>query len=304
MRSIPVTLQDHLEQSAQTLCLLLKIVCRDGDVFGFTSNDRARTYDDGVHLLEYQQRAGFEMSAVEATSELGVDNAEASQLIPVFDLPDDITELQINGGKLDYAEFWVWGVNYEDLDTSDSPYVAKHWEVMSGTLGQARMTDGQLVFNELRSLSQQMQQSIVPLTSLTCRTELGSPICGVDVTPLWRDFTVTDVGFESDRTFTIVGPEADSPAIEDWRYTPGLVEWYTGDNAGMRPQVESVAVGVVTLSTATRYPVQNGDTGRIRPDCRKRYLEDCIGVYANGLEFDGEPHLPIGDEDTLSSGEL
>lgn len=304
MRSIPITLQAHLEQAAQTTCLLLKYVCRDGDVYGYTDHDRAITYDDGLGEVAYQQRAGFEMSQLSATAEMGVDNAEAPALIPVFDLPDEISPEQIHGGKLDGAEFWIYLVNYEDLDTSGSPYVPKHSEMMCGTVGQVRMENDQLVVPELRSLSAQMGQTITPLTSLTCRLIFGSPECGVDADALWDTFTVTAVGAESDRTYTITGPELNSPAIVDDRYQPGLTQFLTGDNAQRYFQVESNVGQVITQAEATRFPVQVGDTGRIRPDCRKRFLEDCIGIYANGLNFDGEPNLPINDEDLNNAGDL
>ena len=298
MRTIPSTLQSHLEQTATTTCIIWKIVCRDGDVFGFADLDTDVEYDDGTGVITYRARAGYEQSQISASGDLGVDNAEATGLVATWDYPEAITETQIQAGKFDYAEHWVWLVNYLDLDTSDEPYVAKHLELMSGTVGKITISSGQLWNTELRSLSQQMKQDIVPLTSLTCRYRFGSPECGIDAEALWLDFEVTDVGLEDDRTFTIDL----SPA--DHAYQPGLVNWVTGDNAGLSPEVEDNTGSVVTLAPAAKYPIQIGDTGRIRPDCRKRFIEDCIGIYDNGLEFGAEPNIPIGDEDALNRGDL
>jgi uncharacterized phage protein (TIGR02218 family) len=300
MRTIPSVLQTHLEQSAQTTALLLKYVCRDGTTFGFTDHDRDIDYDDGDGLITYVCRAGYDVSQIAATSEIGVDNAEGSGLIPLFTLPDDITEDEIDGGKMDNAEFWLWIVNVEDVDT-ESPYSAKHAELMSGTVGQVRTVDGQVVFPELRSLSQQMQQNFVPETSLTCRYVFGSTECGVDAEALWESSVVTAVGVEDDRTFTIALAHSAS------FYKPGLVQFLTGDNEGRyfeiednEPSADSPTGTEITLSGATAYAIQAGDTLRARPDCRKRFVEDCIGVYANGNNFGGEPYIPVNDEDGVN----
>jgi uncharacterized phage protein (TIGR02218 family) len=298
-RDIPIALQSHLEGSATTLCMLLKIVCRNGTTFGFTSSDKDRDYDDGDGLITYKAPTGFEMSEVSASSDLGVDNAEGSGLIPIYDLPEYITEQDVQAGLLDYAEQWVYLVNYRDLDTSDSPYRAKHAELFSGTVGRNKISFGQVLQLELLSLSNQMRQNFVQKTSVRCRNDFGDEFCGVDVEALWQEFEVVAVGAESDRTFTIDGPSVSSPPAADHAFQPGLVEWTYGDNTGTHPEVEDNLGAVVTLATPTRYPVQAGDRGRIRRDCKKRFVEDCIGENDNGLNFNGEPNLPLADDEQL-----
>lgn len=301
MRNVPAALQAHLESSATTLCLLLKIVCRDGTTFGFTTNDKDRTYDDGQGAITYTAPTGFEMSEVSASSDLGVDNAEAGGLIPIFDFPETISEQDIDAGLLDYAEQWVYLVNYSDLDTSDSPYVAKHAELFSGTIGRGSVSFGQLLRLELLSLTNQMRQNFVQKTSVRCRNDFGDEFCSVDAEALWQDFEVTAVGAESDRTFTADGLGLSSPPTADDFFKPGLVRWTYGRNAGTRPEVEGNVGAVITLATPTRYPVEVGDLGQIRPDCKKRFLEDCIGLYNNGLNFNGEPNLPLADDAQLAA---
>lgn len=302
-RNVPAALQAHLEGSATTVCLLLKIVCRDGTVFGFTSNDKDRDYDDGEGqgTITYKAPTGFEMSEVSASSDLGVDNAEGSGLVPTYDLPEYISEEDLDAGLLDYAEQWVYLVNYEDLDTSDSPYRAKHAEIHSGTVGRGRINFGQVMHLELLSLSNQMRQNFVAKTSVRCRRDFGDAICGVDAEALWMDFVVTAVGAESDRTFTADGAGIQSPPVMDNIFEPGLVRWTYGRNQGTSPEVEGNVGPLVTLATPTRYPIEVGDMGQIRRDCKKRYLEDCIGVFDNGLNFDGEPYLPLAEDAALGA---
>lgn len=300
-RNIPITLQSHLEQAATTLCLLVKIVCLDGTTFGFTTSDRDRTYDDGLGPVTYTAATGFEMSDVAASADLGVDNAEATGLVSVFDLPVGISQQDVDAGRLDYAEQWVYLVNYEDLDTSDSPYAAKHAELFSGTVGRGKVSFGQLLNLELRSLSQQMKQNFVALTSITCRRDFGDALCGIDAEALFLDFEVTAVGAENDRAFTASGMALDSPPVADHLFEPGLVRWTVGDNAGTSPEVEDNIGPVITLATPTRRPIQIGDQGQIRRDCKKRFLEDCIGEYANGDNFDGEPNIPVGEDEQLAT---
>lgn len=281
-------MQAHLEQAATTVCVVIKIVCQDGDTFGFADHDKDVPYDDGSDTngpVVYRAREGYEQSPVAATTGLGVDNAEATGRVAVWDYPDHITEEQINAGKLTGAEQWVYLVNYEDPSMG-------HVELHSGNVGQVKIIDGDIWNTELLALSARMKQDIVPLTSVTCRRVFGDSVCGIDAEALFEPFEVTDIDFgETDRIFEI--DLAPASGFYDW----GLVRWTSGANSGTSPEVEGNAGPVVVLATPTRYPVQVGDQGLIRIGCRKRFREDCIGVHDNGLNFDGEPDLPLADED-------
>ena len=69
----------------------------------------------------------------------------------------------------------------------------------------------------------------------------------------------------------------------------------TGDNAGRQYDVESADSDGISLTEVTIYPISIGDTYRIRPDCAKRFQEDCIDTWDNGVNFKGEPHIPTCD---------
>jgi hypothetical protein len=80
---------------------------------------------------------------------------------------------------------------------------------------------------------------------------------------------------------------------------PGRIEWLTGPNVGRVYSLESFepssAGSAVVINEPMPYPISVGDEFRIRPDCGKRYFEDCVGVWNNGPNFKGEPLIPVGD---------
>lgn len=289
MRQIPVELQTHLDSGVTTTCQLLKITCTDGDIFAFSGLDTRVLYDDGDGLQTYVAHYGMEVSNLASEAGLSVDNAEASMLF-LFDVSRAVTAEQIDAGKFDYAEYVLYVVNYMDLTPG------RHAMLSSGTIGQIRTVDGQTFTPELRSLAQQTKQTIGELTSVTCRTKFGSAQCGVDAEALWETHTVTAVGAESDRAFT-----SDTITGATGFFAPGLVQFLTGDNAGKYIEVEANTGTDVVLRFPTRKQIAIGDTFRIRPDCKKRFIDDCIELYDNGLNFRGEPNLPLGDESKLNA---
>lgn len=293
MRSVPAALLAHLQQSGTTTCRLLKITLRDGIThFGFASLDRAVTFDDGAGALTYSAVNGFDPSGLAADSTYSVDNAEGFALIS-DDISPGITIEQIATGALDDAQWKLYLVNYEDLATG-------HVLLDAGDVGQVRVKQGLVWIPELLSYVVRLRQPIGHVDSRLCRAIHGSPAnaqtgCGVDITPFWVNGTVTAVGAETDHSFT--GTVLSTSPVNPF---PGRVEWLTGANAGLELWTDGFAAGVVDLGEPTPFPIQIGDTYRIRPDCRKRFEEDCIAVWNNGINFKGEPLIPVGD---ASSGQ-
>lgn len=134
MKSIPITLQDHLDEPVNTTCYLLRIVRNVGfngvadPVIGLSTLDIPVVYDDGDGAIVYSAMAGFLPSNIVMSGDLSVDNAEADILIPAYDL-GPIIEDEINKGKFDNAPYTLYRVNYKDLTTGS------HEIVMQGTIG-------------------------------------------------------------------------------------------------------------------------------------------------------------------------
>ena len=294
-REVPSALQAHLDDEANTTCRLLKITLRDGVTsFGFTSLDQDVVYDDGDGERTYTATNGFDPSALSATADYQVANAEAYALIS-DDVSPGITVDDIERGALNDATWKLYLINYHDSPSQG------HILLDAGDVGQVRTRYGMVWLPELLSRIVRLRQPLGHVDSRTCRAVFGSPAnsqtgCGFDITSLWVNGTVTAVGAETDAMFT--GDVTTTSPVDPF---PGRIEWMTGDNAGVESWVDSFAAGVVRLGEGTPFPITIGDTYRIRPDCRKRYVEDCIDVWDNGINFKGEPLIPVGDASAIQT---
>jgi uncharacterized phage protein (TIGR02218 family) len=297
VRDIPAALQTQLDGTGTTLCYLLKITGTDGTSFGVTSLDVDVDYDDGFGEITYSAPIGMDQSALETSSDLKVDNSEA--LVILADT-GPVTPEKIEAGVLDYAKFIVYRVNWKSLVSGE------HYIAQTGTTGAVKNRDGLAGVIELRSLSQNLKQTYGKLYSITCRAVFGSTTptyeaCNFNAESLWDAGEVDTVGTETDREFTgLLAPDATGPngALE---FAPGLVEWLTGDNAGDTSEIEEISGAVFTLRFPTWRTIVSGDTYQARPDCAKRFTEDCIGAYDNYLNFRGEPLIPLADESSQVS---
>lgn len=311
-KTIPAQLVAHKALPATTLTSCIRMgPLPDGSYVALTMLDRAIDYDlnDGVGVLTYHARTGIDLSQFVASADLSVDNAEASTLQEQPTWPNTgITEAMIDRGDLRGVEFIVFEVNYNDLTPG------RHEEFSSGLIGEVRLLPGGLIVPELRDWSNVLTQaSVNQLYLKTCRATFGSqPIgtgggvveerypCMYDLTPEWVNGTVTAIGAEVTRDFTASG----LAQAADY-FAPGLVEWLTGDNAGMSREIEAFGLGgVVTLRNLSRQPIQVGDTFRIRRQCSKKWTghNSCKDTFANQQWFRGEPNIPDASANTLSVG--
>ncbi|SDW95278.1 DUF2163 domain-containing protein [Lysobacter enzymogenes] len=288
MKSIPLALRNHLAQDTTSWTFLMKVVCKDGTVFGFTTLDADVTHDDGGGDLVYRADQGFTPQRLQATADLGVDNTD----LQGWYSDTGISEARIRAGLFDFARVWVYRVNFMDLSQG-------HEIVAAGTLGESKYSDTGWV-TEFRSLSQQLKQPLAQLYSLTCRARFGSkPIgtpgasiterkpCNKDI--VWSPGTVTAVGAEPDRLFSDSGR-----GEPDGFYKPGVVEWLTGQNAGAQVEVVAFAADQFELLLPTPYPIEAGDTYRVRQDCDKTFAM-CKTRHNNTLNNRSEHLTPVAD---------
>lgn len=291
-RTIPSALQEHLDQHSTTTTRLLKIILRNGDVYGLSMLDRDIPYDDGQGVVTYRATTGFDPSTLSSDVGYSVDNAEGYALMGVSGITVDMVER----GELDDAQWIMYLINFEDKQADGSLTPRRHIILDAGDLGEVRTRYGMIWIPELLSYSMRLRQTIGSVWSRRCRAIFGSPAasqtgCGVNIAPLWVNGTVVAVGAETNRVFT--GDLLyNSPGIVPF---PGRVQWLTGNNAGKEFATEDIDGDTCTLNETTPYAIEVGDTYRIRPDCRKRYREDCIALWNNGPNFKGEPYIPVGD---------
>lgn len=288
MRKVPPILQEHLDQPATTTTRLLKVMLRNGVTYGLAMLDRDLVYDDGAGPITYVATNGFDPSMLSSDIGFSVDNAEGYALIS-NDI-SGVTEDMVQRGELDDAQWIMYLVNFEDLGSG------RHVILDAGDLGEIRVRYGMAWIPEILSYAMRLKQPIGGVWSRKCRAIFGSPStsqtgCGVNVSGLWVTGEVVSVGAESNRVFTgdvLTAPGGVAPF-------PGRVQWLTGNNAGREFATESVDGETCTLSETTAYAVQVGDQYRVRPDCMKRFKEDCIDTWNNGPNFKGEPLIPVGD---------
>jgi uncharacterized phage protein (TIGR02218 family) len=310
-RHIPIALQAHKNESGNTTCLLMKIspVTPGFSAYGVTTLDRDVVYDDGYGEMTYSAAVGFEPTSLQFRGDMSVDNAEATSLMPVFDIP--VSEADIRAGAYDFAACKVMEVNFEDLTMG-------HVTLQEGTVGQITIDANGLSFvNEIRGLVAQLKQSVCEKDSLTCRAPFGSqPIgslipgpqlrrgwCGFDAEALLVDAEVVSLGLENTVTFTVTP----ATGLTTNSLAPGLVVWVSGLNAGRSNEIDSnTAGGQITLRFPTDFPVQVGDQLRYRPDCNHNARDSSRGcAHWFGAEwvlhFRGEPDIPIGDAAQLET---
>lgn len=294
MRSIPSQLLLHKSRTSTTLCTLIKIVAQDGTIIGMTSLDRDVVYNDGAGDIVYNSSVGFEPASIYYTSTTAIDNTEIKSLVPVYDFP--LNEFDVNAGKWDYADFYMYEVNYTDLSMG-------HWTVMSGKMGETRSHDGIVIWGEMRSRMDQLKKPVCELDSLICRAKFGSQKgeekfpCGFDTGPLWTSGTVSSLGVERNRVFS------DNTRVEpSGTFEPGLMQFLTGKNAGLYVEIETYNgdTKTISLNFPTGYDIQVGDTFRIRVDCNKQARDSEKGCKKFWqaqwpLHFRGEPDIPVGD---------
>lgn len=298
-KTINATLLSHLAGPTTTTCLIARVATKDGTVYGFADLDVDLVYDDGDGAVTYYANNGFTPSRLDASADTSVDNAEMQGWVSAT----GITLEQIRAGLFDYAEVKIYKVNYNDLTTG------RHEIMATGTAGETDFSRTGWK-TEFRALKQQLKQTISQPYSLTCRAKFGSmPIgtggaqpeekhpCGKTWT--WgANGTVTAVGANPRRNFTDTGrAEADN------YYTPGVIEWLTGDNAGLQMEVDTHAADAFGLSMPLPFAIQVGDTYRPRQDCSKIWDDTAHGCKYHwstdwSLHFRGEPLIPVSDGGT------
>lgn len=272
-KTLPSGLAAHYQGDALTTAVAVKITRKDGAVYAYTSHDEKATIDGTTYLA-----SGLIDSAFESGDSLAVDNLALTTL-------DDgtiFTRADVVGGLWQNAAVYFFRYNWANISDGVEPLTA-------GTVGEVQMMQGQ-VRAEVRGLQQYLQQPVGIVSSKTCRARLGDGACTVNLAGFTHAGTVTSAS--STQVFTASGLTQAADYFGD-----GLIEWLTGDNAGIQQKVKAHATGgVFTLALPMPSTISIGDTFTAIAGCRKRLTEDCKTKFNNVLNFQGEPHRPGIDE--------
>lgn len=311
-RPISLTLMANRSATATTECLVMWVtpVTPGFASYGVAMLDRAVQYDHGDGVHEYSPVMGMQPSTISQSADLSVNNAEATGLMPEFDVP--IKEADIAAGVYDFAEFVLYLIDYEH------PVTGSGLVVGAGTFGRVTVQDeGLSIVNELRGLTDQLKQSLCQKDSLSCRAVFGSGHIGsgaeveelfpclFDLSTITESGVVESVGLETNLTFTHE-PDSSLGYTED-ELLGGVVKWTSGANNGRSYEIEgNDDAGEITLAFPADFPIQVGDTFLVHPGCSKIARDATRGCKhwfeeLWPIRFRGEPDIPIGDAGSIET---
>lgn len=87
-----------------------------------------------------------------------------------------------------------------------------------------------------------------------------------------------------------------APAGDAGYFGAGKITMTSGASNGLSMEVKVYSPGLITLQLQLPRTVTAGDTYSLVAGCGKRFIEDCVTRWANGINFGGEPHVPGMDK--------
>jgi hypothetical protein len=83
-----------------------------------------------------------------------------------------------------------------------------------------------------------------------------------------------------------------TPQGDVGHFDGGLLTITSGPNANISREVKAYSPGVITLQLPFPFALTGTETYSLLAGCGKRFAEDCVDRYENGVNFRGEPHVP------------
>lgn len=256
--------------SSYTLVTCYKITRTDGTIVRLTNFDRAIIVNGEDY---YRPQEAPSPQSYSFGTAAAVDNTSMGTILS----SETITEEDIIGGKYDFAAIEVFVYDYFNNTTVKT--------LIKGYLGEISTTERNYTA-EVRSNKALLQKKNTRVTTRTCPLIFGSTglnQCGVNLAPYTDNTSVTSVSGQ--QIFNI------SSGRPDKFFDNGVIEFTSGENAGIRSDIATFASGQITLWEPLPYVVQNGDTVTVIAGCDKT-IQTCANVYNNAINFGGDPYLP------------
>jgi uncharacterized phage protein (TIGR02218 family) len=273
-RTLTAPMQSHLATRAHSLCDMLLIQLRDGDMFGITDHDRDIEYNlDSLGLVTYDSGKGILPSDVALSCGLDANNCEISGPI-TEDYP--FTRTGIVGGRFDRAKVWYFRLNWQSPSTGLV-------RIMAGNVAEARAEGGKFVLS-IRDAFDRYNQTLLRLMTPYC--EADHETCCVNIAP---ETATTVTAVASAYEFTVAATLTDN-------HVPGRF-WFTSGNLVGCPPMEihdrsgNTIIGFAGLVEAP----QVGDAMIVKEGCN-RTREQCRDRFDNILEFRGYPEVGGSDQ--------
>lgn len=274
MRATPSLLAEHTALGTTTLATCWRVTLQSGAVLGFTDHDLPLTISGVV----YEAGTGFLPSAVQTQSRLAVDSQNMQGFLDSEAIvPDDLA-----AGVWDFAEILVFAVNWRD--------VGQGIDIKErGRLGEVSLQRGTFTA-EFRGLANAYSQAIAAVYQPGCRAQLGDSRCGVSLATWTVTGTLDSVSADGlTLTDAARGEAAD-------HFNGGKITMLDGASEGLSMEVKSSSGASIVLQMQLPHGVAAGDAYSLHAGCSKRFAEDCVARFANGVNFRGEPHIPGMDQ--------
>ena len=273
MKKLTPAVLAALADPATQIATCWRITRTDGKVVRLTDFDQAIVVDGQT----YSSNGSTERSAVALSDGLSADNLTVRG---VFKL-GQVVESDMLDGRYDYAQIDIF-LAFANGSAPGSIPLAR------GRFGVPSMDNGAYSV-ELQGLTYALSASIGEVTSPGCRASFGDARCAAGL-PAWQH-TYTLSAVADSRVLGLVGP---STLPAGATYAQGLVEVLTGPAAGLKMEVRSVTGLALTLYLPLPTSPQPGDSVRVTAGCDKSRTT-CHTVFANAINFQGEPDLPGTD---------
>lgn len=277
MTEISTYLQAHLESGATTLARCWKVTRNDGIALGFTDHDRDLTFDGVL----FQASTGMDAQAIESSTGLSVDNAQAVGALSAVGLRDE----DILAGRYDGAEVLHWLVDWQNPE--------ERILLFRGSLGEMRQAAGAFEV-ELRGLAETLNRPLGRAYVKTCDRALGDGRCKFDLETTGFFTVETVVDYRGNGVLIVDDLVAFTPG---W-FSNGVLQWEGGANAGTQGLIKQDIIHAgerrIELWEEPPLPVAIGDQVRLIAGCDKRSAT-CRVKFDNFLNFRGFPHIPGED---------
>jgi uncharacterized phage protein (TIGR02218 family) len=278
MKRLSPQLQNCLSSKLTTFvyCCYLKLL--NGKELGFT--DHAENLL--INGITYIANNSFQATTIENSANLAVDNLEITATIDSVLL----TQQDIICGMYDHAYLEIFIINYQALNTGKIL-------LKSGYIGEVK-SQGEQFTAEIRGLSQKLNINLNQLYAPTCRTNLGSKYCKVNLATYQTKGTIFKV--ITNNKFLATGL---NPTIGWYNY--GLIRFISGLNQNFSMEIKESFESELILMLDMPYEIKAADEFIITAGCDKQFTT-CCNKYNNSINFRGEPHLPGIDEILKTSG--
>lgn len=284
----------------QTRTICVRLVAQDGTTLRWT------TYPVDLRMSNgqvYLAGSGFEWTGYGATSSMSPDSVNLQGIISsaIGMLDRDAVSV----GKWDNARAYVFA-------TSWTAPIEDEEAITVFVFGKAMLNDDTWVV-EFMGLIDALNQTVGPIYTAQCQNVLFDQTLDGNIIATTRSRCMGPrsapdgpqlATYKVTGTVTgVTGPyqfqDTARTEADEW-FTAGQVRFITGANAGLKPiqLKQSTAGGQVVMHEAAYYPIAIGDQYEMIPGCRKRFAEDCVAKFANGINFNGFPHIPAPSEYT------